>query len=778
MGTINRKGLFLIHKAILRHKICGLSIMIFLGLLCGCADDQKSNSRKDPNNLISSLIPVVRKFSFSGDPFAFKGEWKIAGMVDGQAAAAFQSLKEGLQSYAASGKIEIAEQATQNIELVLKPGIVEVEHGVDTNNISISAQAYLLKLNDGRITISANAAQGLYYGVQTFLQILKSQQGDLFLPQGEIRDWPDLSLRIIYWDDAHHLEKMDALKRIIAQASQFKINAFAIKLEGHFQYKRASYIVEPYALTPAEYQELTDFAKAHFVELIPYLDAPAHISFILKHPQYVHLRLFPDNNYELDMTDSGSIDLMKSMFSDLLDASQGGKYVMLSTDEAYYSGKGGSEIKAAAEAGSNGKLLARFIYSIAEGLHKQGREIIFWGEYPLKPDDIPSLPPYLINGEYNEMSPSFRKHGIRQLIYTSTQGEEDVFPNYYPGHSADNLKSDENRAPSGRIPSMLKDIQQAVNDKDAKAMGLIIAGWADAGLNPETFWLGYIGGTAIGWNLANADSADLSGRFYSSFYGPGESEMERIYQLLSRQAEFFSISWDWIPSALRKPILGNSEGIFQKPEKAKDQTIPMLPVPSSTNLAIAFSWDSLNRGRMESAEKFSKENDELLKLLEKNLATDEQKYNLEILGTLAALCRQNLKFLSDLSKTNAYLKQAAKKAQLNEPATAVGYIDSALALVQHVKIGRDSMLSYITETWYKEWLPLVKEGNGRRFLQAVDDIKDHEPVRTIDMSYLIYRQLNYALGRWTDQVVKNRNKFALAHALPEMHMRIDWTSYE
>ena len=239
-------------------------------------------------------------------------------------------------------------------------------------------------------------------------------------------------------------------------------------------------------------------------------------------------------------------------------------------------------------------------------------------------------------------------------------------------------------------------------------MGLIIAGWADAGLNPETFWLGYIGGTAMGWNLANPDSTDLSRRFYSSFYGPAQSEMDRIYQLLSGQAEFFTLSWDWIPSDLRKPILGNSEGIFQKPEKAKDQTIPMLPVPSSANLAIPFDSDSLNRKRLESVEKFSHENDDLMKLLQSNSVTNPQKYNLEVLTTVATLCRQNLKFLSDLSRINAYLKECAKKAQANEPANAVGYIDSALALARNIKIGRDSMLAQITKTWYEEWFPLVK----------------------------------------------------------------------
>ena len=37
------------------------------------------------------------------------------------------------------------------------------------------------------------------------------------------------------------------------------MNGFVIKLEGHFQYKSAPALVEPYALSPAELQELTDY---------------------------------------------------------------------------------------------------------------------------------------------------------------------------------------------------------------------------------------------------------------------------------------------------------------------------------------------------------------------------------------------------------------------------------------------------------------------------------------------------------------------------------------
>ena len=78
-------------------------------------------------------------------------------------------------------------------------------------------------------------------------------------------------------------------------------------------------------------------------------------------------------------------------------------------------------------------MLAEFVTKTAAYLHDRGRTVIFWGEYPLKPDDIAALPSYVVNGEIYgpEFDPVFRTHGIRQMIYTSTEGEERLFPEYY-----------------------------------------------------------------------------------------------------------------------------------------------------------------------------------------------------------------------------------------------------------------------------------------------------------------------------------------------------------
>ena len=202
----------------------------------------------------------------------------------------------------------------------------------------LEEQAYRIDLHQGAVAITANAPMGLFYGVDTLIQLLRPKMGTLWLPEGTIEDWPDLQLRHIYWDDAHHLEKMDELKRDMKQAAFYKINGLVIKLEGHFQYKSAPAVVEPYALSPAQLQELTDYGLRYHIELIPYLDGPAHIAFILKHPEYAKLREFPDSNYEICATNPDSYKLLEGMYQDLLDANHGVKHFFLSTDEPYYLG--------------------------------------------------------------------------------------------------------------------------------------------------------------------------------------------------------------------------------------------------------------------------------------------------------------------------------------------------------------------------------------------------------------------------------------------------------
>ena len=155
---------------------------------------------------------------------------------------------------------------------------------------------------------------------------------------------------------------------------------------------------------------------------------------------------------------------------------------------------------------------------------------------------------------------------------------------------------------------------------------------------------------------------------------------------------------------------------------------------------------------------------------------DYQHYNLQVLHSVALLCRQNLNMLLDLKMVNNLLDISSQLANSNA-AGAVTLMDMVLDQARRMRDERNEVLQSITTTWYQDRYPRVAEANGRKFVDQVDDVQDHQPVRTVDMSYLIYRQLKYPLGNWAEDMLKARNEFAGRHNLPLRSDDLAWEKY-
>ncbi|TAM81016.1 MAG: hypothetical protein EPN47_14135 [Acidobacteria bacterium] len=728
-----------------------------------------------------TVIPQPQRVELKGGDFEVGSGWRLQlGQGVKPDDVAVEGLKEGFE---ARHGIALETRGRGNaIELVIQQGSVVIGQAADKNKRALEEQAYRLELAGTGIKITANAPTGLFYGVETLVQLVKHAEEKRWLPVAEITDWPDLEQRIIYWDDNHHLERMDVLKQAMKQAAFYKINGFSIKLNGHFEFKSAPEVVDPYALSPAQLQELTDYGLKYHVQLIPFLDGPAHIAFILKHPEYAKLREFPDSNYELCTTNPDSYKLLEGMYQDLLDANKGVNYFVLSTDEPYYVGMADNEQcdegQLAKKLGSVGKVEAQFLDQAAGYLHERGRKVIFWGEYPLVAEDIPSLPSYLVNGEVYgpEFDRAFKERGIQQMIYTSTEGVEPWFPNYY-GLPPSQLF---NRVRIGdRLDEMYRLISFDSSRQNAGLIGVFIAGWGDEGLHPETFWLGYATAPAWAWHPGSPAPAEARDSFYHLFYGQGGQNIGRLYQLMSTQAEFWDSSWDVEPSSVRKPLFGNSYQIFKPRRPERDQILPLPPVPQGEYLRLGYDWGKANARRVQMAQDSMPANDELLDLLHMNLRSVEfQKYNLQVYLSIAGLYRQNLDMIEEMNEVDEALKQAQAAAANVEFEPAVAALDQALDIVEGIRGQRNVAYHRAVETWYESWLPRVGEANGRKYLDEVDDVKDHLPVRTVDMSYLIYRELLLPLGKWYDEVESVRNHYAKAHGLPLRDTKLDWKDYE
>ncbi|HXH50549.1 MAG TPA: hypothetical protein VNM47_14500, partial [Terriglobia bacterium] len=461
---------------------------------------------------------------------------------------------------------------------------------------------------------------------------------------------------------------------------------------------------------------------------------------------------------------------------------KGVNYFYLSTDEPYYVGMADNEQcnegQLAKKLGSVGKVEAQFLDKAAGYLHERGRTVIFWGEYPLVVDDIPSLPSYLVNGEVYgpEFDRAFKEHGIRQMIYTSTQGVEPYFPNYYE------LPHSQLFNPvriGDRLAEMHRHISFDSSRQNADLIGTFVAGWGDEGLHPETFWLGYATGPAWAWHPGSPRPDEARDNFYHLFYGQGTQDMGRVYQLMSTQAEFWDSSWDREPSSARKPIFGNSDQIFNPRRPEHDQTLPLPPVPQGEYLRLGHDWGKANARRVRMAQDSMPANDELLDLLHKNLRSVRfQKYNLRVYLSIAGLYRQNLEMIQEMNAVDRALKQAEGAASRVQFGEALAALDRALEIVEGMRDQRNVAYHHAVETWYESWFPRVAEANGRKYLDEVDDVKDHLPMRTVDMSYLVYRELILPLGEWYKQVETVRDRYAKTHGLPLRNSKFDWKDYE
>ena len=734
-----------------------------------------------------TVIPEPQKVSLEASDLTFNQSWRLK-LEKGVAKddIAVDALREDLASRL-NIRLGSGDAAGGTVTLRIQPGEVQIGTALDSDKKSLEEEAYRIEMHKGAIAITANASTGLFYGVETFVQLLRRDMGSLWFPEGTIVDWPDMQLRHIYWDDNHHLEHVDELKRDLRQAAFYKINGFVIKLDGHFQYKSAPAVVEPYALSPAELQELTNYGLRYHIQLIPYLDGPAHISFILKHPEYAKLREYPESNYEICSTNPASYKLLQGMYQDLLDANKGVKYFYLSTDEPYYLGLAHNsqcnEVDLAKQLGSVGRVFANFVDKTGGYLHDRGRNVIFWGEYPMKPSDLASLPPYVINGEVYgpAYDKAFHEHGIRQMIFTSTEGEEKLFPDYFILPKSDRLhgaSNDEFEDNPGlpRVDDIMKKISFDLSRVNTSVIGEVDAGWADEGVHPETFWLGYIAGVAAGWHPGMPSAPELSSAFYSLFYGAKVVNMDRLYQLMSEQAQSWNDSWDSMESKARKPIWGSSYEIFNPPHPAHDQTLPLPPAPDNT-LNYSSAWSTQNSRRIALALKAEQQNRVLLGLLHENLQRAQfNRYNLQIYLTIADLCRQNLAMIVSIHRMDVDLA-AASQAKEKDPKEAISEIDSALDTATSIWQQRNQVLKNSVAIWDERWFPRVEEANGRRFLHELDDVKDHLPDRTTDMSYLVYREKLLPFGEWVKAIAAARNLFAAAHNLPTRNYRLAWDDF-
>lgn len=703
-----------------------------------------------------SVIPTPRIVQLGPDDVVFGNQWTVDDSNVGAEHIAVRSL---LRDVAAFNSLELRRgTGPKVIRLVVTPGAVATQAEPETD-----AQTYRLSIAEDTIRITGNAERGLFYGVQTLVQLLKRDNaGRLLLPKGTIEDWPRLQLRFLHWDTKHHQDRMETLKRYLDWAARFKVNMIGFELEDRFEYPSHPVTGAPGAFTTRQLQEIVDYGLERFIQVVPVIQAPAHMAYVLKHPEFADLRA-DGNNYQSKLYDQRTCDLIFSMYDDAIAATRGVDYLFVSTDEVYYAGIEGTCRPYTPE--NRSLAWVEYVRRAHEHLAKQGRRMLIWAEYPLLPQHVSLIPPDVIDGIIgnSEYIPIENKLGMRQLAYVSMQGEELLFPNHL-------ALEDEKGLSKGRLQEAFESIASGKHWR-ANPIGAFGAAWDDAGLHNETFWLGWTAVAQYGWNPGGVPVEQHVAEFMNVYYGPRTEGMIEIYRSMQRQARSWEKTWDRVISKMRGPGYGSSHGKGHGTAR-HDMTLSAPPLPALPNLTCEPVIGKKHAGFVAEARARMTENDRLMLALQVNLARVERnRHNLEVFLALARFMGHHWRLLAGLADAEGMCEAAQTAAQTQEPAQAVKHLVSACNTIEELRSEGEQIFAELQTVYEKSRYPKGQSAGGRSFVHVFDDTKDHWADRTADLSFMMVPERSIGLDKWRESLLEVLAQYAKQSNVPVQGLR-------
>lgn len=232
-------------------------------------------------------------------------------------------------------------------------------------------EGYLLTLRGAVVQLSANDAAGLFYGIQTLRQYLAMPAH----PAVEITDWPELALRSDYLDMRGIYPKFENLLRYVEEMAAYKLNTLVIEYEDKLPRTRKDLCHPTDALTPEQHRRLLEVARENFIDIIPLQQSFGHLEYVLKLPEYQHLREIPEAPGEMCPLREGAYELAASLLEETARLHPDSRYLHLGCDEVWSLGQS-DECKASGK--SRGRIAIEYINRLAEKVVSLGKIPIVW----------------------------------------------------------------------------------------------------------------------------------------------------------------------------------------------------------------------------------------------------------------------------------------------------------------------------------------------------------------------------------------------------------------
>lgn len=300
---------------------------------------------------------------------------------------------------------------------------------IDENSAVNHDEGYHLTVDNGKTVLQAPTSTGLFYGMQSLLQLLPAQiyQTDYTLvpqdtqwtiPAVEIEDYPRFAYRGMHLDVGRHFFPVDFIKRYIDLIAIHKMNRFhwhltedqgwriEIKkypkltevgawrdstLVGH--YGSGRYDGEPYGgyYTQEEVREIVAYAGKKHITVIPEIELPGHASAALA--TYPELGCVEDKEYQVKTTwgifediycpSEETFTFLENVLTEVMQLFPS-EYIHIGGDEAPKTQWEESQLAQQVIEGEGledeHELQSYFVTRIEKFLNKHGRQIIGWDE--------------------------------------------------------------------------------------------------------------------------------------------------------------------------------------------------------------------------------------------------------------------------------------------------------------------------------------------------------------------------------------------------------------
>ena len=336
-----------------RRLIAG--VMLFLSTVSGYAADRM------PENGYGIVPMPYETKARAGDPFVITKETVLV------------SKGTGAENCAAYLQERLRQSCGLNLQTATAAREKAIVLTVSDDAVAFSENdAYRFESSADKITIAAKTEQGLFYGVQSLLQLLPPavygdtvQAGlELKVPALSINDKPSMDrIRGLHVDIARHFRTKEELKKIIDSMAMHKLNTLHIHLTDDQGWRveikaypklttvgaigsNTNSKVPAAFLTQEDAREISAYAKSRYISIIPEIDMPGHMTAVMKaYPELKHPKELREPG-KVIRGDSVGIEFAKKVLTEVNDLFDP-EYIHIGCDEVNYKSK--TEIYSAEE---------------------------------------------------------------------------------------------------------------------------------------------------------------------------------------------------------------------------------------------------------------------------------------------------------------------------------------------------------------------------------------------------------------------------------------------